>query len=127
MCFRNTRRSSCLRAAAAELDHLPAAGGPIGDPAVEHRAGRHAFRGQDRGGDAGAGAALANRHYRPVGGDVGAADREQAIRDVAAPRDVAVVALVALANVDQLDAILEQAGELVEVDRLDALEPPPST
>ena len=45
---------------------------------------------------------------------------KEAVRDVAAAGDVAVVALVALADVDQLDAVLEQPAELVEVDGLDA-------
>ena len=45
------------------------------------------------------------------------------VRDVAAARDVAAVALVALAHVDQLRARLEQLLELVELDRLDPLGP----
>ena len=73
-------RAPALVPAAAELDHLTAAGGPGRDAAVEHRAGVDALRGQDRRGDAGPGAALADRHDRSIGGHVrrrrpGAGDR----------------------------------------------------
>ena len=41
--FQKHKAFFALRAAAAELDHLAAAGGPLGDAAVEHRAGVDAF------------------------------------------------------------------------------------
>ena len=57
---------------------------------------------------------------RSVG--ISAPQREQQpVGDVAAARDVAAVALVALAHVDQLRARLEQPLELVELDGLDPL------
>lgn len=114
-------RHSSLVSATAELDGVAAAGGPGGDAAVEYGPRVDSLRGQDRRGDARSGPRLADRHDRAIGGYVGAADPEQAIGDVAAARDVAVVALVALPHVDQLRATRQQLLELVEVDRLHPL------
>ena len=85
--------------------------------AVDDGTGVVAARAQDAGRDRGPGAAFADRHHRSVGGEVGAARRQQPVGDVAAAGDVARVALVLLAHVDHLGAGRDQRLELVDGDR----------
>ena len=65
-------------------------------PGVEARGG------EDAGGDRRAGAALADRDDRPVGGQLGRRRSDQAVGNVPAPGQRRLLALVGLAYVDQL-------------------------
>ena len=71
--------------------------------------------------DGGPRARLADRDDRLVAREVGLAEREQAVRDVAAAGDVAGVALVLLAHVDELGPALEERVELLDRDELERL------
>ena len=110
-----------LAAAAAELDRGLAGRVPVVDAAVRDRAGVVAARGEDARGDCGARPGLADRDQRPVVGQLGRAERDESVRDVPAARDVARVALVPLAHVDQLGAVGEDVLELVDAHQLERL------
>src|SRR5262245_32637641 len=78
-------------------------------------------RGEDAGGDGGPRAALADRDGAPVAREVGLAEREQPVRDVATPGDVARVPLVLLADVDQLGPVREHGVQLPDREELERL------
>src|SRR3990172_7791800 len=107
--------------AAAKLDRGPAGSCPGGDPAVPDRMRIEAARGEDAGRDRRPWARLADRHDRPVAREIRLPEREQAIRDVATARDVAGIALVLFADVDQLRAVCEQGVQLVDRHELERL------
>ena len=90
--------------AAAELDRRLAGLSPGVDPAVDDRTRVVAPSGEDARCDRGARPGLADRDERSVGRELDSAEREQAVGDVAAARDVTRVALVLLPDVDQLGA-----------------------
>ena len=115
------RRRAESAAAASELDRRLARGDPGVDSAVPDGVGVEAVRCEDARRDRGARAGLADGDDRPVPRKVGLTEREQAVRDVAAPRDVAGVALVLLAHVDELRACLEERVELFDRDEVERL------
>src|SRR5438552_7792216 len=95
------RLSSLAAAAAAEGDGLAP---PVVDAAVEDRPRIDSRRGHHARRDRGARSRLADRHDRLPAGEpvLGRLSREP-VRDVAAARDIAAIALVGLADVDELD------------------------
>src|SRR5215207_2864526 len=110
---------SQLRAATAELDRAPATLLPVFDAAVEHGARVDAARCEHARSDPGSSARAADRYDGPVGESSG--DRgQQPVGDVPRADDVAVIALVGLAHVEQDHSVLrDEPLELVEVDRLE--------
>ncbi len=107
--------------AAAELDRRLAGLSPRVDPAVEDRTCVVAPSGEDARCDRGARPGLADRDERSVGRELDGAEREETVGDVAAAGDVARIALVLLADVDQLGARLEDLVELLDPDELEVL------
>src|SRR5205823_14796558 len=112
-----------LAAAAAEGGRFSAAGAPVGEAAVEHGPRLDPRRLQHAGGYRGARPALTDR-------DDGAAVEEARLRrgasgaigEMARAGDVALVPLVRLPHVEQLDRVVgEQPLELLERDRLEPL------
>src|SRR5205085_7233367 len=72
--------------------------------------------------DRGPRSALADRDHGAVARELVGPDADEPVRDVDAAGDVAGVAFVELAHVDELDGVaLEQAAELVDGDRLHRL------
>src|SRR6185437_2390011 len=115
--------SARLRAAAAERRRLAAAGTPRVQPAVEDRPCVEADRAEHACGDSRPGAALADRHDRPVA-DEPVLSRLPgcAVRKMRAPRNEAAVALVRLANVVEQDLVRREPPlELVDRHRFHAL------
>src|SRR2546421_12318769 len=103
-------------AAAPELDGLTARRLPGADAALEHRVRVEAGGGEDARGDRRPGAALAQSDDRLVAIErVERAGPEQPIGNVACPGNVAGIALVLLADVDQLRlAVGEEPVEFVD-------------
>src|SRR4029078_11366720 len=92
---------------------------PVVDAAVEHGADVHALGGEHARGDAGAGAAGADRDDGPRVVELLAVGAREPVRDVPATWDVAVVALVLLADVEHLDRVLfDEALQLLDPHRL---------
>ena len=104
-----------------ELDGGATLRDPGVDAAVHDRVRVEPVRREDARGDRGARSRLADRHDRLVSREVGLAEREQAIGDVEAARDVARVVLVLLPDVDELGSVREQRIELLDGDELERL------
>src|SRR5947208_13565365 len=94
----------------------------VRDSAVEQRPGRDAVGGQDARGYRGACAALADRDDRAAVRQLAGELADKAVRNVAALRDIALVALVLPADIDDLDRVVrEESLELVDADRLEPI------
>src|SRR5207248_260411 len=100
------RALALLGSAAAERARLAL---PVGDPAVEHRPGVEAGRLQNACGDRSAGAGLADRHQRTAVEQSGLrGGSRRPVGEVPRAGDVALVALVRLAHVEQLDRVVRE-------------------
>ena len=117
----------CSAPATAKRDGRLPGVDPLVDASVDHRMRVEAVRGEDARRDRRPGPRLADRDERAVTRKVVLAHRQQAVGDVAAAGDVAVGALVLLADVDELRTVVEQRVELVDGDELERLRPAAST
>ena len=99
-----------------------AAGLPVVHAAVQDRAGADSFGRERAGSDSSSGAGRADGHDQAAVLELVAVGAHEPVGDVPAAGDVALVALVLLAHVEELDRVRgEQRLELLDPDRLEPL------